>query len=74
LNQNYTSIFGLSSSEKLQLVQDFRDDLPAKPGAIPVDERQKEKLAGRKANLAKNPTAGLTWEEIKKRVRSLYGR
>ena len=74
MSRNDTSIFDLSSSEKLQLVQDFRDDLPAKPEAIPVDDRQKEKLARRKANLAKNPPAGLTWEEIKERVRSLYGR
>jgi len=74
LSRNDTSIFDLSSSEKLQLVQDFRDDLPAKPEAIPVDDRQKEKLARRKANLVKNPAAGLTWEEIKERVRSLYGR
>jgi len=55
-------------------VKDFRDDLPAKPEAILVDDRQKEKLARRKANLVKNPAACLTWEEIKKRVRSLYGR
>ena len=74
MSRNDTSIFDLSSSEKLQLVQDFRDDLPAKPEAIPVDDRQEEKLARRKANLVKNPAAGLTWEEIKERVRSLYGR
>jgi len=64
----------MPSSKKLQLVDDFRGDLPAKPEAIPVNDRQKEKLARRKANLVKNPAAGLTWEEIKERVRSLYGR
>ncbi|HTY25266.1 MAG TPA: addiction module protein [Desulfomonilaceae bacterium] len=74
MDQNSTSIFDLSSSEKLQPAQHFRDDLPAKPEAIPVNDRQKEKLARRKANLVKNPAAGLTWEEIKERVRSLYGR
>jgi putative addiction module component (TIGR02574 family) len=69
-----TSIFDLSPSEKLQLVEDLRDDLAATPEAVPVHDWQKEELAWRKANLMKNPASGLTWEEVKRRVRSRYGR
>jgi len=69
-----TSIFDLSPSEKLQLVEDLWDDLAATPGQVPVHDWQKEELARRKANLMKNPASGLTWEEVKKRVRRRYGR
>ncbi len=69
-----TSIFDLSPSEKLQLVEDLWDDLVATPEAIPIHEWQKQDLARRKANLLKNPASGLAWEEVKRRVRSRYGR
>ena len=63
------SVFDLSKSEKLQLVEDLWDDLAADPAAVPVHDWQKEELARRKANLMKNPAAGLTWEEVKRRAR-----
>jgi putative addiction module component (TIGR02574 family) len=68
------SLFDLSPSEKLQLVEDLWDDLASIPREVPVHDWQKEELARRKANLLKHPEAGLSWEEVKKRVRSSYGR
>lgn len=68
------SIFDLSPAEKLQLVEDLWDDLAACPEAVPVHEWQKEALARRKADLMRNPSSGLTWEEVKKRVRASHGR
>jgi putative addiction module component (TIGR02574 family) len=68
------SVFDLSPSEKLQLVEDLWDDLAATPEAVPVHDWQKEELARRKANLLSNPASGLSWEEVKRRVRSRYGR
>jgi putative addiction module component (TIGR02574 family) len=69
-----TSVFDLSPSEKLQLVEDLWDDLAATPEAVPVQDWQREELDRRKANLMKNPASGLTWEEVKRRVRSRHGR
>jgi len=69
-----TSIFDLSPSEKLQLVEDLWDDLAATPEAVPVHDWQKEELARRKANLIANPTSGITWQEVKRRIQSRYGR
>ncbi len=66
--------FDLSPSEKLQLVEDLWDDLAATPEAVPVHDWRKEELARRKANLVQNPASGLTWEEVKRRVRSRYAR
>lgn len=69
-----TSVFDLSPSEKLQLVEDLWDDIAASPETVPVHDWQMEELARRKANLMQNPASGLSWEEVKRRVRSRYGR
>ncbi|MPZ12854.1 MAG: addiction module protein [Chloroflexi bacterium] len=74
MNPVATSIFDLSPSEKLQLVEDLWDDLAATPDVVPVHDWQKEALARRKVILIDNPAAGLVWEEVKRRVRSRYGR
>ena len=74
MNPSITSILDLSPSEKLQLVEDLWDDLAASPEAVPVHDWQKAELARRKANLMKTPASTLKWEEVKRRVRSRYGR
>jgi len=74
MGPNVASVFDLSPSEKLQLVEDLWDDLAAVPESLPVHEWQKEELARRKANLMNNPSSALSWEEVKRRIRSRYGR
>jgi putative addiction module component (TIGR02574 family) len=68
------SIFDLSVSEKLQLVEDLWDDIAANPESIPVYDWQKEELDRRRANLQANPASAVTWEEVQRRIRSRYGR
>ena len=74
MDRNLSSVFDLTPSEKLQLVEDLWDDLAATPEAVPVHEWQKQELARRKANLISSPSSGLTWDEVQRRVRSRYGR
>jgi len=74
MNLKAVSIFDLSPPEKLQLVEDLWDDLAATPSEVPVHEWQKEELVRRKANLMRNPASGLSWDEVKRRARSRYGR
>jgi putative addiction module component (TIGR02574 family) len=74
MNPDEISLFDLSPPEKLQLVEDLWDDLAASPSAVPVHDWQKEELARRKANLMSKPGSVLTWDEVKNRVRSRYGR
>ncbi len=74
MDVNTDSIFNLSPPEKLQLVEDLWDDLAADPSEVPIYDWQKEELARRKANLMNNPSVGLSWEEVKRRVRNQYGR
>ncbi len=68
------SIFELSPAEKLQLVEDLWDDLAASPESVPVHSWQESELARRKANLLNKPASGLSWDEVKRRVRTRYGR
>ena len=74
MNLPTRSIFDLSPSEKLQLVQDLWDDLASTPEDVPVHEWQKEELERRKANILNSPSSGLTWKEVKRRVRGGHGR
>jgi putative addiction module component (TIGR02574 family) len=62
------SVFDLSVSEKLQLLEDLWDDIASDPAAVPVQEWQKEELDRRKQNLLKNPGSALSWEEIQRRI------
>jgi putative addiction module component (TIGR02574 family) len=62
------SIFDLSVSEKLQLLEDLWDDIAFDPAAVPVSEWQKEEIARRKKNLLSNPGFAFSWEEIQRRI------
>jgi len=70
MSSKTVSVFDLSPAEKLQLVEDLWDDLAATPEHVPIHDWQKQELARRKANLQKHPTAGLTWEQVKRKIRS----
>jgi putative addiction module component (TIGR02574 family) len=74
MSSDGTSVFDLSPSEKLQLVEDLWDDLAATPECVPVHDWQKDELARRKANLLKNPASALSWQEVQRRVRARHGR
>ena len=67
MNSTNVSVFDLSPTEKLQLVEDLWDDLAADPNEVPLHDWQREELARRKANLMSNPASGLTWENVKQR-------
>jgi putative addiction module component (TIGR02574 family) len=74
MDEPLKSIFALSPSEKLQLVEDLWDDLARTPEAVPVYDWQKEKLANRKTELMNSPASALSWDEVKQKVHGRYGR
>jgi putative addiction module component (TIGR02574 family) len=74
MDHEVTSVFDLSPSEKLQLVEDLWDDLAASPDVIPVHDWQKDEVDRRKANLSRNPASGLSWDDVKRQVRARFGR
>ena len=68
------SLFDLTPPEKLQLVEDLWDDLAATPNDVPIHDWQKDELERRKANLLSKPSSGVSWQDVKSRLRSRYGR
>lgn len=69
-----SSIFNLTPSEKLQLVEDLWDNIAATSEAVPVHDWQIQELERRKNQLMINPGSGLRWEEVRRHVRELHGR
>ena len=74
MSTEVASVFDLSPAEKLQLVEDLWDDLAADPEEVPVQEWHKQELARRKARLSREPTSGLAWAEVRRRVRARLAR
>ncbi|NEP56975.1 MAG: addiction module protein [Symploca sp. SIO2G7] len=70
MNAEFTSLFELTLSEKLQLLEDLWDSIALVPEEIPVLDWQKEELARRKALYLQNPDSGSSWEAVKDRIRS----
>ena len=58
MNTEFTQIFELTLSEKLQLVEDLWDSIAQVPEQIPVLDWQKEELAERKAAYLQNSDSG----------------
>lgn len=68
------SVFDLGPAEKLQLVEDLWDDLAANAVDVPLFDWQLEELERRAAKFRANPESGLSWEEVKRRIRERHGR
>ncbi|MGB0560452.1 MAG: addiction module protein [Spirulinaceae cyanobacterium] len=69
MNAEFTQVFELTLSEKLQLLEDLWDSIAQSPEQIPVLDWQKEELAKRKAVYLQNPDSGSSWEVAKERIR-----
>lgn len=73
MSQVDPSIFDLSPAEKLQLVEDLWDDLAANHEQIPFHDWQLEEVERRSRNLKAQPASGISWADLKLRVRQKYG-
>jgi len=67
------AVFDLPPDEKLQLVQDLWEDLAAHPDDVPVPPWQIAEAKRRKAEFEQDPSSGVTWEEMKRRIRERHG-
>ena len=70
MNAEFTQIFELTLSEKLQILEDLWDSIALAPEQIPVLDWQKEELERRKVSYLQNPDSGSSWEVAKERIRS----
>ncbi len=63
-----SEVLELSVPERIQLVEDIWDSVAAIPEAIPLTDAQREELDRRLEDYQKNPSAGFSWEDVKKRL------
>ena len=63
-------IAGLSSEERLRLLEQLWESLSATPEAIPLTNAQREELDRRLDELDRDGPAGIPWEEVLRRIRS----
>lgn len=70
MSTEFSQVFELSLSEKLQLLEDLWDSIAQAPEQIPVLDWQKEELAKRKAAYLQNPDSGSSWKAVKERIRN----
>jgi putative addiction module component (TIGR02574 family) len=68
MNTEFTQVFELTLSEKLQLLEDLWDSIAQVQEQLPVLDWQKEELANRKAAYSQNPNSGSSWEAAKERI------
>jgi len=62
------AIQNLSISERIQLVGDIWDSIEEAPEAIPLTDEQKTELDRRLDAYRRDPSAGETWECVRRRI------
>jgi putative addiction module component (TIGR02574 family) len=69
MSTELSDILQMSVAERIQLVEDIWDSIASSPRAVPVTDAQKEELDRRLQAYAENPDEGVSWDELKEKVR-----
>jgi putative addiction module component (TIGR02574 family) len=69
MSTQLSEILQLTIAERIQLAEDIWDSVAAFPEAIPLTDAQKEELDRRLQAYAKNPNEGISWDELKDKLR-----
>ena len=70
MSTQLSDILQLSIAERIQLVEDIWDSIVAFPEALPLTEAQRQELDRRLQAHAQNPDEGISWDELKKKIRN----
>lgn len=68
-----TELKTLSVPERLQLVEDLWDSIASDQMALPDHPQVVEEVRLRRARFEANPSSGLSWDQLKKKIRSGHG-
>ena len=68
MSTDLSGLLTLSLPERIQVVEDLWDSIAAEAEGLPLSDWQKEELARREAEYARNPGLASTWEEAKQRI------
>ena len=69
MSTQLSEILQLTIAERIQLAEDIWDSVAAFPDAIPLTAAQKEELDHRLQAYAQNPNEGISWDELKDKLR-----
>ena len=69
MSTQLSDILQLTIAERIQLAEDIWDSVAAFPEAVPLTDAQKEELDRRLRAHATNPDEGISWDEMKDRLR-----
>lgn len=67
----FAALFELPIAERLQLVEDLWDSIAAQRENDPVPEAVMTELRARKAAFDADPSTGIPWSEVKRRLREI---
>jgi putative addiction module component (TIGR02574 family) len=62
-------ILEMSVAERIQLVEDIWDSIAAVPEALSLTDDERRELDRRLEAYAENPDEGISWDELKEKVR-----
>jgi putative addiction module component (TIGR02574 family) len=62
----------LSTDEKIEYVQSLWDRIAATPGEVPVPDWHRDVLQQRLQDLAVDPNAGDSWEDVQERLQQKF--
>lgn len=69
MSTQLSEILQLTIAERIQLAEDIWDSVAAFPEAIPLTDAQREELDRRLQAYGKNPNEGVSWDELKDKLR-----
>jgi putative addiction module component (TIGR02574 family) len=69
MSTQISEILQLSIAERIQLAEDIWDSVAAVPEAVLLTDEQKQELDRRLQAYAQNPNEGISWDELKEKVR-----
>ena len=64
------NIDGLSSEERLRLIEELWESLSQSPEAVPLTEAQREELDRRLDDLERSGPEGIPWEDVLQQIRN----
>ena len=70
MSTELSDILQMSVAERIQLAQDIWDSITTVPEPLPVTETEREELDRRLVMYTQNPDEGISWDELKEKVRS----
>jgi putative addiction module component (TIGR02574 family) len=69
MSTQLSEILQLTVAERIQLAEDIWDSVAAFPEALPLTDAQKEELDRRLQAYGEKPSEGISWDELKDRLR-----